>query len=184
MCAAQNFHIKLALFAGDWRYTMNRMALRAALAAVGMVWVLSASAQSNAPSYVGGSLGNSEYGDGLKLYMGAKITPVVGWEAQFTSLGTEHRSVGSRYTAYAVGGSAMARAPLAPAFSALGKLGVHYVIERRSAPASNGTDNSLALGVGVGLLWNFSHTGAMRMEIENIGGTHGDFFSVGLQFSF
>jgi hypothetical protein len=165
--------------------TLNRIALRAALvAAVATFAVGSASAESAAPSYGGVAIGSTDYGTGLKLFLGGKITPIFGWEGQITSFGSEEYRPGYTHSAWAFGGSATARWPLAPSFSAFGKLGVHYLQPHDKGPGVSNPDTSLELGLGGGLLWQFSQTGAMRLELENIGGSNGDFASVGVQFSF
>lgn len=136
------------------------------------------------PSYAAASIASTDYGTGLKLMLGGKVTSVFGWEGQVTSFGSEEYRPGYKHSAWALGGSGTARFPLNPSLSAFGKLGLHYVMPRRSGPGVSDPDNSIELGLGAGLLWNFSHTAALRMELENIGGTDGDIASIGLQFSF
>jgi hypothetical protein len=164
---------------------MNRLSLirPAVLAAVATLALGTAHAQY-APTYAGGSIASTDYGTGIKLHLGGKITPIFGWEGQLTSFGTEEYRPGYKHSAWALGGSGTARFALSNVLSAFGKAGLHYVMPRRSGPGVSDPDNSIELGVGVGLLWNFSHTAALRLELENIGGGDGDMASIGLQFSF
>jgi hypothetical protein len=167
------------------RNSLRHMALRAALlAACSTLAAGSASAQVVGPTYAGGSVASTDYGTGLKLFVGGKITPIFGWEGQITSFGSEEYLPGYKHSAWALGGSGTARFALSPTFSAFGKLGLHYVMPRDRGPGVGDPDNSIELGLGAGLLWNFSQTAALRLELENIGGTDGDIASVGLQFSF
>lgn len=159
---------------------------RAPLAALGLALGMgSAWAQADAmPSYGGAAIGSTSFGTGVKLFVGGRSKHVFGWEAQITSFGSEDYAPGYSHSAWAIGGSGVARMPLAPSFSAFGKLGVHYLQPHRGGPGVGDPGSSLELGFGAGLQWQFSANGAMRLEFENIGGTDGDFSSVGLQFSF
>lgn len=143
-----------------------------------------AQAQTYAPSWAGASLGSTDYGTGVKVFVGGKVTPIFGWEGQLASLGSETYAPGRKHSGIALGGSGIARFTLAPQLAAFGKAGLHYVRIKNSGPGGSNTDGDIELGLGAGLLWNFSHTAALRLEYENIGGGDGDFFSVGLQFSF
>jgi opacity protein-like surface antigen len=145
----------------------------------------SAHAQNTgAPSYAGASLASTDYGTGLKVFLGGKITPIFGWEGQITSFGSEEYRPGYKHSATAIGASGTARFPLNASLSAFGKAGLHYVQPRQSGPGASDPDSSIELGLGAGLIWNFSHTAAVRFELENIGGSDGNFASVGVQFSF
>lgn len=156
----------------------------AALAASGLLALSSAAqAQSYAPSWAGASIGSTDFGTGLKVFVGGKVTPIFGYEGQLVSFGSENYAPGREHSALALGGSGLARFALAPQLTAFGKAGVHYLRTKRSGPGTS-SDSDLELGLGAGLLWNFSHTAALRLEYENIGGGDGDFLSVGLQFSF
>jgi len=168
------------------RNSLDRIAFRAALcAAATMLAMGSAQAQnSGAPSYAGASLASTDYGTGLKVFLGGKVTPIFGWEAQITSFGSEEYRPGYKHSATAIGASGTARFPLNASLSAIGKAGLHYVQPRLSGPGTSDPDSSIELGLGAGLVWNFSHTAAVRFELENIGGSDGNFASVGLQFSF
>lgn len=167
------------------RCTLKQLALQAALVAAGTPFVLGcAHAQTGAPSYAGASIGSTDYGTGLKVFLGGKVTPIFGWEGQITSLGSEEYRPGYKQSAWALGGLATGRFAITPTFSAMGKVGLHYLSPRRSGPGTSDPDSSIELGLGAGVLWNFSHTAALRLELENIGGSDGDFASVGLQFSF
>ena len=168
------------------RNPLDRINIRTALcAALTVLAVGGAHAQnSGAPSYAGASLAATDYGTGLKVFLGGKITPVFGWEGQITSFGSEEFGPGYKQSATAIGASGTARFPLNASLSAIGKAGLHYVRPRLSGPGASDPDSSIELGRGAGLIWNFSHTAAVRFELENIGGSDGNFASVGLQFSF
>lgn len=146
---------------------------------------LGAQAQQTAP-YLGGAIGDTDFGTGLRLFGGARFTNIFGWEAQLTSFGSRTirplTNVSCSNSAWALGGGATATMPVAPALSAFGKLGGHYLKTRVSGPCSDSGDGSFELGLGVGMLWQFSPKAAMRVEFENIGGSGGDFISVGIQF--
>ena len=168
------------------RNSLDHLTLRATLcAALTLLAMGSAQAQnSGAPSYAGGSIASTDYGTGLKVFLGGKITPIFGWEGQITSFGSEEYRPGYKHSATAIGASGTARFPLNASLSAIGKAGLHYVQPRLSGPGTSDPDSSIELGLGAGLIWNFSHTAAVRFELENIGGSDGNFASVGLQFSF
>lgn len=167
------------------RYTLKQIARMATLVAAGTTLAMGcARAQTGSPSYAGASIGSADYGTGLKVFVGGKVTPIFGWEGQITSLGSQEYRPGYKQSAWAVGGLATGRFAITPTFSAMGKAGLHYLRPRRSGPGASDPDSSIELGLGAGVLWNFSHTAALRLELENIGGSDGDFASVGLQFSF
>jgi hypothetical protein len=169
------------------RKSLKQAAFRAALAVAGITLAMGsaqAQVQVGGPSYAGASIGSTDFGTGLKVFLGGKITPIFGWEGQVTSFGSEEYRPGYKQSAWAFGGSGTGRFALNPTLSAIGKVGLHYVRPRRSGPGTSDSDSSIDLGLGAGLLWNFSHTAALRLELENIGGSDGDFASVGLQFSF
>ena len=169
------------------RNSLNRNTLRAALLAAATTLAAgSASAQAYGPTYAGASLAATDYGTGIKVFLGGKVTPIFGWHPQITSFGSENYGPGNalKHSATALGASGTARFPLATNLSAIGKVGLHYLQPRRSGPGVSDPDSSIELGLGAGLVWNFSHTAAVRFELENIGGSDGNFASVGLQFSF
>lgn len=153
-------------------------ALVAALLAAGP-----ASAQSFAPSWAGASIGSTDYGTGLKVFVGGKVTPIFGWEGQVVSHGSEDYAPGRKHSAVSLGGSGVARFPLNSQFTAFGKAGLHYLRVKRSGPGVS-SDSDLEIGLGAGMLFNITHTTALRLEYENIGGGDGDFFSIGLQVGF
>ena len=144
-----------------------------------------AQAQINAP-YIGGALGDTDFGTGLRVYGGAAITNIFGWESHLTSFGSRTVRPGGNLScgnsAWALGGSGTARLPLTGGISAFGKAGGHYLKTRVSGPCSDTGDGSLQLGLGAGLLWQFSPKATLRLEFENIGGSGGDFIGVGVQF--
>lgn len=165
------------------RLSHTRSLLGAAAVAACLLAPGAASAQSYGPSFAGASLGATDYGTGLKVYVGGMVTPLFGWEGQLMSLGSESYGPGYKRSAMSLGGSGLARFALAPQLSAFGKAGLHYLRPKRTGPGGD-PDSSIELGLGAGLLWNFSHTAALRLEFENIGGSDGDIASIGLQFSF
>lgn len=162
---------------------MNKISLALTALVAGLAVAGPASAQSFAPSWAGASIGSTDYGTGLKVYLGGKVTPIFGWEGQVVSHGSEDYAPGRKHSAVSLGGSAVARFPLNSQFTAFGKAGLHYLRVKRSGPGVS-SDSDLELGLGAGMLFNITHTTALRLEYENIGGGDGDFFSIGLQFSF
>lgn len=169
---------------------MNRIAMSrcAALVAATLLTVAGgAHAQSSGSwvQYVGGAFGSTDYGTGLRLYAGAPVSGVLGWEAQVTSFGSEkYLQINQTFnrSAVAFGASAVARLPVTPSLSAFGKLGAHHLRSRVSGPGQSTNDGSLELGVGAGLLWQFIPAAAARLELENIGGSGGNVISAGLEF--
>jgi Outer membrane protein beta-barrel domain len=143
-----------------------------------------AQAQFRAP-YVGAAVGDTDFGTGIRLYGGGRFTDIVGLEGHLTSYGSRTvrpgGSLSCKDSAWATGASATGTLPLTTSFSAFGKAGLHYLKTRVSGPCSGG-DGQLELGIGAGVLWQFSPKAALRVEFENIGGTNGDFISVGVQF--
>jgi opacity protein-like surface antigen len=162
---------------------MNKISLALTALVAGLAVAGPASAQSFAPSWAGASIGSTDYGTGLKVYLGGKVTPIFGWEGQVVSHGSEDYAPGRKHSAISLGGSAVARFPLNSQFTAFGKAGLHYLRVKRSGPGVS-SDSDLELGLGAGMLFNITHTTALRLEYENIGGGDGDLFSIGLQFSF
>ena len=162
---------------------MNKISLALTALVAGLAVAGPASAQSFAPSSAGASIGSTDYGTGLKVYLGGKVTPIFGWEGQVVSHGSEDYAPGRKHSAISLGGSAVARFPLNSQFTAFGKAGLHYLRVKRSGPGVS-SDSDLELGLGAGMLFNITHTTALRLEYENIGGGDGDFFSIGLQVSF
>jgi hypothetical protein len=163
---------------------MNKISLAlTTLMAAGLLAAGPAAAQSFAPSWAGASIGSTDYGTGLKVYLGGKVTPIFGWEGQLVSHGSEDYAPGRKHSAVSLGGSGVARFALNSQFTAFGKAGLHYLRVKQSGPGSS-SDSDLELGLGAGMLFNITHTSALRLEYENIGGGNGDFFSIGLQFSF
>lgn len=145
---------------------------------------LTAQAQFAAP-YVGAAVGDTDFGTGVRLYGGGRFTNIIGLEGHLTSYGSRTVRPGAssscKDSAWATGASATGTLPLTTSFSAFGKAGLHYMKTRVSGPCSGG-DGSLELGIGAGVLWQFSPKAAMRVEFENIGGTNGDFIAIGVQF--
>ncbi len=152
------------------------------VAALVLTGTLACAQAQLASPYVGGAMGDSDLGTGLRVFGGAAITNVFGWEAQLTSFGSKTRFNNCKASAWALGGGGTARAPLSPVISVYGKAGLHYVKSRvTSCGFGNASDSDIEVGVGAGLLWNFSPKAALRVEFESIGGQGGDFISVGVQ---
>jgi hypothetical protein len=164
--------------------SLSRIAAASALAATLAAGAPAAHAQSYGPSFAGASLAATDYGTGLKVFLGGRITPIFGWEGQITSFGSEEYRPGYKHSATSLGGSAFARFKVGSQLDAFGKAGLHYMRPKHSGPGVGDPDSSIELGVGAGLIWSFSHTAALRLELENIGGNDGNIASIGLQFSF
>lgn len=160
------------------------LTLSAFCAIAGLAMASPAVAQSYGPSWAGASIGSTDYGTGLKVYLGGKVTPIFGWEAQAVSFGSEDYAPGREHSAMSLGGSGLARLALNPQFTVFAKAGLHYMRTKQSGPGGSGSDSEIELGLGAGMLFFFTHTTALRLEYENIGGGNGDFFSVGLQVNF
>lgn len=145
---------------------------------------MSAQAQFTSP-YVGGAIGDTDFGTGLRLYGGGRFTNIFGLEGHLTSYGSRTvrpgGSLSCKDSAWATGVSGTGTLPLTTDFSAFGKAGLHYLKTRVSGPCSGG-DGELELGIGAGVLWQFTPKAALRVEFENIGGTNGDFIAIGVQF--
>ena len=166
---------------------MNKISLALASSLIaGLMAAGPAAAQSTGygPSWAGASIGSTDYGTGLKVYLGGKLHPIFGWEAQAVSFGSEDYAPGRKHSAFSVGGSGIARFALNSQFTAFGKAGLHYLRTKHSGPGGSNSDSDLELGLGAGMWFNITHTTALRLEYENIGGGDGDFFSIGLQVSF
>jgi hypothetical protein len=155
--------------------------LRGALALILAGTMACAQAQLASP-YIGAAVGDTDLGTGLRAFGGASITQVFGWEAQLTSFGSQTlANTNCRQSAWSLGGSGTAKAPLSAVIAVYGKAGLHHVRSKFSGCGSaSGSD--IELGVGAGLIWQFSPKAGLRVEFESIGGTGGDFISVGLQF--
>jgi hypothetical protein len=109
------------------RNSLDHLTFRAALcAAFTALAMCGAQAQnSGAPSYAGASIASTDYGTGLKVFLGGKVTPIFGWEGQITSFGSEEYGLGYKHSATAIGASGTARFPLNASLSAIGKAGLH-----------------------------------------------------------
>ncbi|MFZ2649689.1 MAG: outer membrane beta-barrel protein [Burkholderiaceae bacterium] len=163
----------------------TQASIRGAVALILSGALACAQAQLAAP-YVGGALGDSDLGTGIRAFGGAAITGVFGWEAQLTSFGSQTvrplTNSSCRTSAWALGGGGTAKVPLSPVISVYGKAGAHYVKAGYSGNCTNPNGGDIELGVGAGMLWHFSPKAALRVEFESIGGVGGDFISVGVQF--
>jgi hypothetical protein len=147
-------------------------------AALLLAGTLACAQAQTASKYVGAAIGNTNHGTGIRVFGGAAITHVFGWEAELTSYGSQTAGGGGNggASAWSLGVAGTARVPLNPDFSVYGKAGPHFV-----SGAGAAATGSFELGIGVGLLWHFSPRTALRFEIESIGGAPGGFTSVGIQ---
>lgn len=78
---------------------MNKILLALTALVAGLAVAGPASAQSFAPSWAGASIGSTDYGTGLKVYLGGKVTPIFGWEGQVVSHGSEDYAPGRKHSA-------------------------------------------------------------------------------------
>jgi len=157
----------------------------AALSMAALTGTARAQASGSWVSYVGGAFGSTDYGTGLRLYAGAPVSGILGWEAQVTSYGSEkYVQLNQTYnrSAVAFGANAVARMPVTPSLTAFGKLGAHYLSTKVSGPGQNTKDSGVEFGIGAGMLWQFIPAAAARFEMENIGGSGGNIVSAGLEF--
>jgi OOP family OmpA-OmpF porin len=137
-------------------------------------------------TFIGASLGDSDYDTGFKLFAGQQFHRNFAWEVQYTDFGDRsERRFGTTVdaSAWALGGSLVGLLPVSPEFSLFGKLGAHYVKVKYSAPGISSSDSDVDLGVGAGLSYRITPQLALRAEIEDIGDP-GDMISVGIQFRF
>ena len=155
----------------------SRQVIRGA-AALLLAGTLACAQAQTALNYVGAAIGNTNRGTGIRVFGGAAITHVFGWEAALTSYGSQTGGGAAKgaTSAWSLGAAATAKVPLNHEFSVYGKAGPHYV-----SAASAGATGSFELGIGVGLLWHFSSKTALRFELESIGGAAGGMTSVGIQ---
>jgi hypothetical protein len=161
--------------------------VRATLRAVFCVATLCAAGAVHAQSgpYVGGGLGSTDgFGTALRVFGGAPITGMVGWEASATSYGKGRHGPGGVWERRATqfGVSLLAQLPLAAAWSATGKVGLHHVSYKDSRPGVS--DSGLEPGLSLGLKWQFSPKAAARFEFEHIGGEAGELLTAGVQVHF
>lgn len=165
---------------------MLKPVLAAALVSTAAIAALPAQAQTRGTdwgTYVGASVGDSDFDTTLKLFGGQQLTPNLGWEAGFINFGS--RTSGNATTeAWALGASLLGVLPLSPGFSAFGKLGAYYVDAEVRTPASNASDSSVELGAGVGLRFAINPQFSLRLELETIGGQGSDVISIGAQIRF
>ena len=165
------------------------MRVRSKLTGLGAVLcVLLGASQVQAQSwdtYVGGSLGDTDYGTGLKGFAGMQVAPRIAVEGQLMSFGSETYSNfgnANKRSAWALGASGIGQLPLSAGFGVFGKLGLHYLRSEASGPGTSVSENGLKLGLGVGAAWHFNPKIGLRAEFENVGGSGGDVLSLGLQF--
>lgn len=136
-------------------------------------------------TYFGGSLGSSDYNTAVKAFGGVQMWPQVALEGQLLSFGSENYTTfgnTNKRSAWALGASAVGQYPLNPSIMLIGKLGAHYLHSEASGPGLSTSKNSVKLGLGAGALWQINPKIGLRGEFENIGGSSGDVYSIGLQF--
>jgi OOP family OmpA-OmpF porin len=170
---------------------------RTALAIVGTaaaLCVLPAAAQQRpAPpsaeswgTYAGGSIGDSDYDVGFKIFVGQQFHPNLAFEGQLTRFGErDERRFGAfaQASAWAVGGSLVGLFPLNQDVSVFGKLGMHYVKTKVKGPGFSVSDSDVDLGIGAGARYRINQQLSLRAELEDIG-DGGDMISVGVQLRF
>lgn len=137
-------------------------------------------------TFLGASIGDSDFDTGFKLFAGQQFHRNFAWEAQYTDFGDRNeRRFGTfgEASAWSLGGSLVGLLPVSPEFSLFGKLGAHYAKVKFSAPGVSFSDSDVDLGIGAGLSYRLTPQLALRAEIEDIGDP-GEMISVGLQFRF
>lgn len=137
-------------------------------------------------TFLGASIGDSDYDTGFKLFAGQQFHRNFAWEAQYTNFGDRNeRRFGTVVdaSAWALGGSLVGLLPVSPDFTLFGKLGAHYTKIRYTAPGIASSDTNVDLGVGAGLTYRLTPQLSLRAEVEDIGDP-GEMISVGLQFRF
>ena len=138
-------------------------------------------------AYVGGSLGGSDYGTAFKGFIGKQLTPAGAVEAQIMSFGSEtYQNFGNSYkrSAWSLGVSGVGQLVVTPTLRPFGKIGLHMLKSEATGPGLSDKKNSVKLGIGAGLAWQMTTDVTLRGEFENIGGSAGDVYSLGLQFRF
>lgn len=137
-------------------------------------------------SFIGASIGDSDFDTGFKLLAGQQFHRRLAWEAQYTDFGdrTQRRfgTLGNA-SAWSFGGSLVGLLPVSPDLTLFGKLGVHYAKVRFSAPGISSSDGDFDLGAGAGLTYRLAPQLSLRLEVEDIDGP-GEMISVGLQMRF
>lgn len=152
-------------------------AMAAAFAAAGTAQAQLASTP-NSGYYIGGNVGQSHLKDdsplgantdrsdtGYKVYGGYQFNPNVALELGYTGLGKFEAPSGD-VKARALYLDAVGTLPLAPQWSALGRIGV---VDTEAKVSGNGLtvkDRDTGLKVGAGLQYDFSPTTALRGEWE------------------
>lgn len=137
-------------------------------------------------TFVGASVGDSDFDTGFKLFAGQQFHRNFAWEVQYTDFGDRsERRLGPfvEASARALGGSLVGLLPVSPEFSLFGKLGVHYTRVKLSGLGISTSDSNADLGIGAGLSYRLTPQLAVRVEVEDIGDP-GEMISVGLQLRF
>lgn len=137
-------------------------------------------------TFLGASIGDSDFDTGLKLFAGQQFHRNFAWEAQYTDFGDrgERRfGIPGTASAWALGGSLVGLLPVSADFTLFGKLGAHYTKVRFSAPGFGSSDSNVDLGIGAGFGYRLAPQWTLRVEVEDIGDP-GEMISVGLQLRF
>lgn len=137
-------------------------------------------------TFLGASIGDSDFDTGFKLFAGQQFHRSFAWEVQYTDFGDRsERRFGTSVeaSAWALGASLVGLLPVSPEFSLFGKLGVHYAKAKVSGPGISTSDSDVELGIGAGLSYRLTQQLTLRAEVEDIGDP-GELISVGLQFRF
>ncbi len=137
-------------------------------------------------TFLGASIGDSDFDTGFKLFAGQQFHRNLAWEAQYVDFGDRNeRRFGTFVdaSAWALGGSLVGLLPVSPDFALFGKLGAHYAKIKYSGPGISTSDSNVDLGVGAGLTYRLTRELALRLEVEDIGDP-GETISVGLQLRF
>ena len=169
------------------RNSTTRAVLRAAAVVIALAAAAGAQAQvSFSRPYLGGSVGDTDLGTGIRLFGGGSLTNIFGIEGQIASYGSNKYQNGAytyKDSAWTAGAYGTASFPVATSLSVFGKLGAHYFKMKQTGPGRSYSDGSVELGIGAGVKWQFVPQAALRADFENIGGSGGDMISIGLQFS-
>lgn len=161
-------------------------ATRATVLAIALCAAAGAQAQIRSTDhYVGGAIGHTDLGTGLRLFGGGTLTKVFGWEAQLSSYGSKTYQQGAytfKDSAWGLGAYGTASFPVANNVTVFGKAGAHYLKGKHAGPFASESDGSVEFGIGAGVKWQFNPKAALRADFENIGGSGGDLLTVGIQF--
>lgn len=137
-------------------------------------------------TFLGASIGDSDFDTGFKLFGGQQFHRHFAWEVQYTDFGDRGAppfGPTAKTSAWALGGSLVGLLPVSADFSLFGKLGAHYTKVKISGPGVGRSNSDVELGIGAGLSYRLTPQLTLRAEVEDIGDP-GEMISVGLQFRF